>query len=228
VSAAALGIGALASVAGGVASGLSSKTTMPTMTPTGQALNSANSSFLTGILNDPQAGMGPIQTAGEQAINSSYAGSADTISRMMASRGYGSSGNMGNTMYQTDLSRLSGLSQYNGTMAQLESNRQMQASGDANQLTQINTGSTVSTPGAGLANGLTALGGASSNLGIMQMMMAMMGQNNNGGGNGGNAGYGGVGGYGITPSGTPTLINSSPGGTVGGVAQGGTSENGEW
>lgn len=220
----AAGISALTGVGGAVASGLSSKQSTPTFNSTAAGLNGANSSYLENILQDPQAGMGPIASAGTQAIDNSYAGSADTISRMMASRGYGSSGSMGNTMYQTNLSRLGSLSQFNGTMAQLESQRQMQASGDVNQLIGLNTGQNVSTPGAGLANGLMSSGSAlGSNLSIMAMLQAML--------TGGSSPY-------VTPSGVntgipnggnpslpnPTLIGWNGNSTVP-VSPGGTSED---
>jgi hypothetical protein len=124
--------------------------------------------------------MGPIQTAGEQSINQNYKNSGDIISRMMASRGYGSSGNMGNTMYQTDLSRLSDLSSFKGTMANLISTRQQNAASQDETLIGENSGKNVSTPGAGLANGLLAGGNAVNNLNNqwMTILTAMGGGGN--------------------------------------------------
>jgi hypothetical protein len=69
----------------------------------------------------------PIQAAGEEQINNSYGNIPQIISTQMAQRGYGSSGSMGNTMYQTQLGRLNSQSQFQGQMANLASQRQFSA-----------------------------------------------------------------------------------------------------
>lgn len=80
-----------------------------------------------------------------QQINSSYGNIPDIISTSMAKRGYGSSGNMGNSMYQTQLARLGSQSQFQGQMAGLTSQRQMQAGGLMDQLLQTQVGKNTNT-----------------------------------------------------------------------------------
>lgn len=108
--------------------------TTPTLTGSGQQLYDQLLNFGTGVLNNPSAGLQPIKTAAEENINSAYGNIPQIISKQMASRGYGSSGSFGNTMYQTQLGRLGSLSSLNGQMAQLASSRQFSAAGLMDQM----------------------------------------------------------------------------------------------
>jgi len=117
------------------------------MTASGSALYNQLLNFGTGVMNNPSAGLQPVQAAGEEQIDSSYGNIPQTISKQMASRGYGSSGSMGNSMYQTQLARLGAQGQFQGTMANLASQRQMQGGSLMEQLlgTQVGQSGTSTT-----------------------------------------------------------------------------------
>lgn len=114
----------------------------PTLTGQGQPLFDQLSSFGSNVLNDPSAGLQPIKNAATEQINNSYGNIPKTISTQMARRGYGSSGSMGDTMYQTQLSRLGSVSNLNGQMAQLASSRQLSVADLMDNLLHTQVGST--------------------------------------------------------------------------------------
>jgi len=130
------------------------------MTPTGSSLFNQLNSFGTGLISDPSAGLQPIKAAGDAAINSAYGNIPATISKQMATRGYGSSGSMGDTEYQTQLARLNAQSQFNGNIATLASNRQMQGGSLMEQLlgTQIGSSSQSQTETVNPMAAFSALG----------------------------------------------------------------------
>jgi hypothetical protein len=68
-------------------------------------------------MQNPMGQLAPIRNAGLQAINQQYAGVPDQVSRAMASRGYGSSGAMGNAMFNTNLQRAGAASGLEGQLA---------------------------------------------------------------------------------------------------------------
>lgn len=111
------------------------------MTGQGQSLYNQLNNFGTSVLNDPMAGLQPIENAGIQSINSSYGNIPQAISKQMASRGYGSSGAMGDALYKTELGRLGSIGQLQGQMAQLASQRQMQAGGLMGSMLNTQVGS---------------------------------------------------------------------------------------
>jgi hypothetical protein len=123
----------------------SSKTTTPTLTGQGQQLYNMLNGGLGGIFNDPLGGLGSIQTAGMQQINSSYQDAPRLMTRLLASRGYGSSGNMGDALYKTNLARLGALNSYQGTIANLASSRQMNAAQILNSMLGTQVGSKTTT-----------------------------------------------------------------------------------
>ena len=118
-------------------------------------------------MNDPSAGLQPITNAGTEAINSSYGNIPQVISSQMAKRGYGSSGSMGNTMYQTNLARLGSIGQLQGQMAQLASQRQMQSGSLMDQLlsTQVGSSGTSKTTTSDPSSLFSALGSMAMMLG---------------------------------------------------------------
>jgi|SRR5579872_6728004 len=116
--------------------------TTPTLTGQGQDLYQQLLNFGTNLTSSPSAGLQPIQAAGEEQINSSFGNIPAVISKQMASRGYGSSGSMGDTMYQTQLARLGALGQFQGNIAGLASQRQMQGGSLMEQLLGTQVGST--------------------------------------------------------------------------------------
>ena len=134
--------------------------TTPTLTAAGSDLFNQLSSFGSSVLNNPSAGLQPIQAAGEESINSAYGNIPQAISKQMASRGYGSSGSMGDTMYQTQLARLNSQSQFQGQIASLASQRQMQAGGLMEQLlgTQVGQNSNSKTTTMDPSSAFSALG----------------------------------------------------------------------
>lgn len=112
------------------------------MTGQGSQLFNQLLNFGTGVMNDPSAGLQPIQQAGMEQINSSYGNIPQVISASMAKRGYGSSGSMGDAMYKAQLARLGSQSQFQGQMANLSSQRQFQAGGLMDDLLRTQIGST--------------------------------------------------------------------------------------
>lgn len=174
-------IGGGASIAGSALAGrpkTSTATSGPTWTPDQQRLIDQLLSFSGDTVSDPTAGLRPIQAAGEEQINASYGNIPRIISEQMARRGYGSSGSFGNTMYQTQLGRLSSLSQLRGQMAGLASDRQMQAAGLGDRLLSTVSGRTQTgtSPDYSGGNALMSTGNAFNNIGMLLMMQKMLQQ----------------------------------------------------
>jgi hypothetical protein len=126
------------------------------MTSQGSDLYNQLYNFGSGVMSNPMSGLEQVQKSGEESINSSYGNVGKTISKAMASRGYGSSGSFGNTMYQTQLGRLGALGQYKGKMAETASNRQMSVAEIMAQMLKGQTGS--STTGTQSTSSLDGIG----------------------------------------------------------------------
>jgi hypothetical protein len=143
-------------------------------------------------MTDPSALLNPIRNAGLQNINLSYNGVPQQIANQMASRGYGSSGPMGNAMVNANLARAGSVSNLEGQMAQSavqqqqfganlssqllnafkgsSSNAASNSSGDSTS----NTKGTSTTPNTMLQNGLLGFGSGLSNLaGLMTLKNAL-------------------------------------------------------
>lgn len=151
-------------------------TTGPVTTGPGSAPYGDLLSFSQQLLNNPSQGMQPIANAGMEEINSSYGNIPQVVSSAMAKRGYGSSGDMGDTMYKTQLGRLSSLSQFQGQMANLTSQRQMSAAQIMQSLMGHTTNTTSSTVNPAAA--FSSLGT------IMSMLDGLGGTSGGGFGNG--------------------------------------------
>jgi len=107
-------------------------------------------------MTDPTAAMAPMRNAGLANINQSYANVPGQVSSQMASRGYGSSGTMGDAMLKTNLARAGSQSNFEGQLAQMGQQQQQYGSGLAQQLLNSLKGTTTT------ANGTTSSSGTSS------------------------------------------------------------------
>lgn len=173
-------IGAGASIAGSALSGkpkTSTATSTPNFTPAEQSLVDQLLKYSGDTVSDPSAGLGPLKTASMESINRSYGNLPQIISKYMAQRGYGSSGEFGNSLYQTQLGRLGSLADFQGQFANLVSNRQQNAASLGDRLLSTVTGrtSTSTTPDTSLSNGLLSAGNAFNNIGLLAMMQKMLG-----------------------------------------------------
>lgn len=171
----AAGIGGLSSVLGSVLSG-KPKTTTTTMTPTWspemQGLESQLSNYSSGLMSDPSAGLSPIKTASQDAINRRYAAIPGKVSSSMAARGYGSSGNFGNTMYQTEFAREGDMSNLDSQIAQMMLAQKNQGASLSEQLLGMTRGTTTTgtTPNTSAADGFMSAGNGLSNLSTIMML----------------------------------------------------------
>ena len=104
-------------------------------------------------MTDPMAAMAPMRNAGLQNINASYANVPGQISSQMASRGYGSSGAMGDAMLKTNLARAGAQSGFEGQLAQMGQQQQQYGSGLAQQLLNSMKGSTTTADGTTSSSG---------------------------------------------------------------------------
>ena len=142
------------------------------------------------LLTDPAAGTQGINLQGTDAINNQYAQMPDQVSQQLAARGFGKSGKLGTAMYNVAGARATAQAGFQGQMAQLISNRQMQGASIADQLLQANRGtttdSTTTGPDTSAANGLMSAGNGLSNLSTLMMLQKVL----SGGGSPGTSGDG--------------------------------------
>lgn len=176
---AAAGIGGIASIIGGGLAGRSktyTSTSTPTWSPEMSALRDRLSSYSQNLMTDPSAGTAPIRAAAQERINRRYAAMPDTISRQMAARGYGSSGNFGNTMYQTAYQRSGELSDLDAQMANLILQQKSQGASLSEQLLNLTRGTTTTgnTPSTVASDVLQSSGNALNNVATLMTLSKLM------------------------------------------------------
>lgn len=98
-------------------------------------------------MTDPTAGLAPIRNAGLQQINQAYSGVPGQVAQQMASRGYGSSGKMGDAMYKTNLARAGSVSGLEGQLANMGIQQQQYGASLAEQLLNSLKGTSNTTTG---------------------------------------------------------------------------------
>lgn len=173
------GLGAGASIGGSIAaSGSKTTTSTPTLSPGLQAGQTASLNDLMGILQNPSAGLAPVQQAGADSINRSFATMPQTATQALAGRGFGSSGQVGDAVYDTEGARLDAQSGLYGQMASLASSRQLSADQIMQSMISSGKGTTTTGPNQSVAGGLLSGGSALSNLTVLQTLQHMI---NNGG-----------------------------------------------
>lgn len=93
----------------------------------------------------------------------------DVVSRSMAARGYGSSGNFGNTMYESGYRRSGELSDINSQIAQLILQQKNTGASLADRLLEMtrSTTSTGNTPSTAAGDAFMSGGNALSNIGTL-------------------------------------------------------------
>lgn len=117
-------------------------------------------------MDSPEAGFAPIRQAGLDNINRAYASAPMRVSSQLASRGYGSSGNVGNSLYRNELARGGAMSDFEGQLATSAINQKNVGASLGQQLLNSGRGSTTTGtgPGTGLSDGLATGGNALSDL----------------------------------------------------------------
>jgi len=95
----------------------SAGSTQATLSPELQALMNQLMAYGTTSMTDPMGTLAPIRRTGLQQINRTYADIPGQVTRQMSSRGYGSSGAMGNAMFRTGLERAGAISNLEGQLA---------------------------------------------------------------------------------------------------------------
>lgn len=190
-------IGGGASILGGaLASGSKTSTSTTGVSPAYQGQQDSLLAMLQKMLADPSSGLAPQESADSSAINRSYATMPDTVTQMLASRGFGSSGKVGDAVYDTEGQRLGAQSQLYGQYAGLASQRQMTAAQMMQQILSGNRTTTSTTPNNAPASALLSTGNGLQNLTALQTLQTMI----NGGGS--------------MPSGTPSASSPANSGGV--------------
>jgi hypothetical protein len=100
-------------------------------------------------MTDPSAGLAPIKAAGQESINRSFAAAPDNISRTMASRGYGSSGDFGTNIAQAEYARSGQQNDLNSQIAQMILAQKNQGASLSEQLLGMTRSTTQNTTGTG-------------------------------------------------------------------------------
>lgn len=150
-----------------------------------QALMDQLSKFSTDSINNPSAGLAPIKNAAIDNVNRNYMKVGSRLGSSFASRGYGSSGGLGNAMLQTEFQRGGDLSNIEGEFGKAAIERQNFGAGLGQNLLNFGRGSTSTgtstTPDTSLSNGLLSGGNALGNLASLLMFNNVL----KGGGSGG-------------------------------------------
>src|ERR1035441_8254141 len=133
-------------------SGASSST--PTFSSGLQSLMDSLQGYSTQSMTNPSAQLAPIQSAGLDQINQQYATAPDTVSAQLASRGYGSSGLMGNSLVKVANAKAGAQSSFNGQLAGDAVQQSQFGANLANSL--LNTGKGTSATTSGTSTGTTS------------------------------------------------------------------------
>lgn len=187
----------------GTSNATSSSSTNPTFSPQMQELMDQLAQYSSSSMTNPMALFAPVQQAGLQAINESYASAPKTVAQQMASRGYGSSGSAGDAMYQANLARSGAVSGLQGTLSTDAINQMNAGASLGEQLLNTTKGSSTTGTASGTTYGSSSSTGTStttsSDLGsilgsLAQLLMNAPGSNSN-------------------PTGPASDMNSLPGST---------------
>ena len=192
---AAAGIGGVTSIIGGILGGrkkTTTSTTTPTWSPEMQRLQSQLADYSSNLMRDPSAGLQPTLINNQDRINREYMQMPGQVSRMMAARGYGSSGSMGNTMYKLAMGRSGDMSDLQSRIAQMILSQKNQGASLSEQLLQLTRGSTSTgnTPSTALSDGFMSAGNGLNNIATMLTLSKL-----------------------LKPGGTPSYTNQQPAGT---------------
>lgn len=172
-------IGAGASIAGSaIGSGSKTVKTTSTLPPELQGAENTDLDTLQKILQSPSAGLGPIQQSSSDAINRAYATLPQTATNKLAARGFGSSGKVGDAVYDTEGARLGAQSDLYGQIAQLSSSRQLSAAQILQSMVASGRGQSTTYPSNAGSAALTTAGSSLGSLSALIMLQHMI----NGGG----------------------------------------------
>src|SRR5674476_106120 len=173
-------IGGGASIAGSLLSGkpktsTSTSSTTPTLTPEMQQLMNQLSSYSTGAMqNGGGAALTTMKNASIDQVNRNYQNVPNQLASQFASRGYGSSGNFGNSLYQTEYQKQGALSGLESQYAQMGLQQQNTGGNLGEQLLNFGKGSTSTgtgtTPDTSAQNGFLSAGNGLSNLSTLMML----------------------------------------------------------
>ena len=175
----AAGIGGVSSILGGVLGGRAktqTSTTTPTWSPEMKALQQQLADYSSNLMKDPSAGLQPTLIANQDRINREYNAMPGNVSRMMASRGYGSSGSMGNTMYKTAMGRSGDMSDLQSRISQMILAQKNQGASLSQQLLQTTRGttSTGNTPSTAMSDGFMSAGNGLNNIATMLTLSKLL------------------------------------------------------
>jgi hypothetical protein len=162
-------IGGGASILGSFLSGrpkTTTQTTTPTWSPGQTDLLNQLQNYSSNQMNNTDPMFAQMQRNASDAINRRYAIMPSQISRQMASRGYGSSGSFGNTMYQSAQAQSGAQSDLQTQIMQMIMNQRNQGASLSQQLLNATRGSTSTgtSPDMSSSNALLSGGNAMSNL----------------------------------------------------------------
>jgi hypothetical protein len=164
-----MGISALISGGAGIASGLlnkpktSTSSTTPTLSPEMKALQDRLAAYSNDEMVDPSKGLAPIRTAGLDNINRTFMDIPSRLSSQFASRGYGSSGDFGSSLYKTEYARGGAISDLEGQLAAMANSNRAHGADIGQRLLNSGQGSTSTSTGpdtsvgSGINSGLSTL-----------------------------------------------------------------------
>lgn len=137
-----------------------------------QQLQSKLLAYSNQSMNDPQAGFAPIKTAAIDSVNRNYMDMPSRLSSQFASRGYGSSGNFGNSLYRTELSREGDMSSIESQFAKAAIDQRNQGASLGERLLASGRGTTSTStgPDTSAANGFMSGGNALENISTLMML----------------------------------------------------------
>ena len=172
-------IGGGASIAGSFLSGkpkTSTSTTTPTFSPEMQSLMDRLSEFSSSSMTNPMATFDPMRAPAIDKINKSYDMMPQQVATQMSRRGYGSSGEMGNSQYKIAMARGGAMNDLESQLLAMGADRQNQGAAVGENLLSLNRGSTSTgtTPDTSLSNGLMSAGNAGSNLSTLLMLSKVL------------------------------------------------------
>lgn len=172
-------IGGGASILGSFLSGrprTTTSTTTPTWAPGQQDLMNQLQNYSSNQMNNTDPAFQQMRLNAADQINRRYAIMPSQISRQMASRGYGSSGNFGNTMYASAQAQSGEQSDLQTQIMQMIMNQRNQGASLSQQLLNATRGSTSTgtTPDVSTSNALLSGGNAFSNIGTLLSLSSIL------------------------------------------------------
>lgn len=163
-------------IAGGMINGKPKTSTQtssstPTLSPEMQALQAQLMAYSQEQMQDPSKGFAPIRQVGLDNINRSFMSAPSRVSSQLASRGYGSSGDVGGQLYRTELGRAGAMSDFEGQLAQAQIQQKNVGAGLSQNLLNSATGRTSTGsstgPDTSMGDGLMSGGNAMQDLARM-------------------------------------------------------------